>query len=415
VWVLRVSLRPRLAAIVIAGLLLATGSVCLGQSVIVRNRDSLRSSYSLHYEIWTNASASVGREYAKHMDLVYSQYTRRFQSFRIRNAGRMPLYLFRTRQQFLDFLSKMGMDGSASSGVFFVMQDKKGLATWVEGKSAASTLSTLQHEGFHQFAYSYIGTNLPVWVNEGLAEYFGDGILVRNQLVVGLATDRRVETVKAAIHDGSIIDFNELFEMRGRKWHLNMLAGGDKGRLQYDQSWSIVSFLIHGKNGKYRRALEVYLKALGEGRSSRRAFATAFGSTDTVSFSEQWRSYALAMEPDPVNTTMVRMSFLGEGLVFLRDQGQAMPDSLTGLRKALTTIDFSTYRRQHGLTIKRSATDETSYQYTDVRGNTRSFTLLAPARSGFPSRIAAPGIKPEPTLNWLFDDDGKLIHEIQFR
>ena len=40
----------------------------------------------------------------------------------------------------------------------------------------AYTWHTVQHEGFHQFAHAVIGGDIPTWLNEGLAEYFGEAL-----------------------------------------------------------------------------------------------------------------------------------------------------------------------------------------------------------------------------------------------
>ena len=53
-------------------------------------------------------------------------------------------------------------------------------------KMDARTWHTVQHEGFHQFAHVVIRGDLPIWVNEGLAEYFGEAVFTGDGFVSGV-------------------------------------------------------------------------------------------------------------------------------------------------------------------------------------------------------------------------------------
>lgn len=375
----------------------------------------LSQYHSKYYTVYSNLAQEDVQQYARHMDAVFAQYLKRFQSFSTRDSRSMPLYLFRTRDQYKSFLSGHGIDGSASGGMFFVQRGVQGLATWVEDKSKSTTLETLQHEGFHQFAFAYIGPDLPVWVNEGLAEYFGDGILVKKRMTLGLANQRRIESIKAALQDSKTIDFDELLEMTGQQWSQNMRADLTLGRLQYDQSWSIVYFLIHGNRGKYRGAFEDYLMRLNKGRTSAKAFRQAFGTDNTVAFRQKWEQYARKIKPDPLTTAIVKMEFLGQGLRFMQEQQAPIPATLGTLRQYLRGIGFRMIRHYHTGPVEISAHEEELYAYQNRGGATVPFQMLEPEATNLLPRIVARGLKPEPMLLWSVDDQGKLISHIEYR
>ena len=90
------------------------------------------------------------------------------------------------------------------------------------------------------------------WVNEGLAEYFGDGLIVGRKMKLGLATQERVEAVRHAVREAAAIEFDDLLDITSEQWHRNMQGGSSRGHLQYHQSWSVVYFLIQGDKGRYR-------------------------------------------------------------------------------------------------------------------------------------------------------------------
>src|SRR5690606_25197614 len=106
--------------------------------------------------------------FARHMDRVFDEYLRRFQQaqFAEQNRRAMPLYLFRTSADYERYLGHYGISARNTAGMFFYTQRLQGLATWVQGRPIMETMATLQHEGFHQFAFRYIGPSLPIWANE---------------------------------------------------------------------------------------------------------------------------------------------------------------------------------------------------------------------------------------------------------
>ena len=72
-------------------------------------------------------------------------------------------------------------------------------------------------------------------------------------------------------------------------------------------------------------------------------------------------------------------------------------------------------RKTHGLTIEMAATDPDLYRYQRHDGSTGQFRLLEATRNDLPPRITAPGLRPEPTLVWSRDADGKLVQDIEYR
>jgi hypothetical protein len=370
---------------------------------------------SQHYTILTNLEREEAAPFGRHMDAVFQEYSQRFSSFKSRKQEAMPLYLFRTQGQYLDFLDKYGINAANTGGMFFVQRDVQGLATWTQGKPLSQTFAVLQHEGFHQFAFNYIGPDLPIWVNEGIAQYFEDGILVNGKMYLGLAHGRRIASVKSALKEDRTIDFDRLLSMPDKEWHAAITANRAEASLLYDQSWSIVYFLINAENGKYRGPFEQYLRLVSQHRDSARAFEQAFGSRDTSAFRERWEDYAEALEPDSMNTAMERLEFLGQALKFLQERGDRLPASTEGLRAHLQRIGFRATRQEPGRTIQVSAKDESLYEYTLPNGKTQRFQMLDAESRDLLPRLTAPGLDPQPTLVWRRDKTGQLMSEIVFK
>ncbi len=370
-----------------------------------------------HYDLFTNLTKAEAQPIGRHMDAVFTEYARRFERAgleRIRH-GRMPLYLLRTQDDYLRFLKSAGLDATNTSGLFFIQQRLQGLATWTQGRSLSETYGVLQHEGFHQFAHAHFRASLPIWVNEGLAEYFEDAILVSGSLKVGIVSGRRVTTLKNAIRAGKVVPMGEVLSIRDDQWLSSIRANPQTAALMYDQAWSIVHFLISLPRDRGGALFESYLRDLGKGVPHAQAWAAAYGAIDPERLEAAWRQHVLKLKADDLHTALANMEFLASAMRYLHERGKTPPPSLAELRRAMQGIGFSAVRRQHGYTVRTSAQDETVYQYAPQENVRRSFILLEPARADLLPRITAPGLSPEPTLTWLRDATGALTTVIEYR
>ncbi|GAB4186043.1 MAG: hypothetical protein Kow00105_00490 [Phycisphaeraceae bacterium] len=370
---------------------------------------------SRSYLIHTNLSRDEARVFGLHMDAVFAQYEKRFRDFRDRGRSEMPLYLLRTEADYHAFMQSQDIDSSNTGGMFFYTPRAQGLATWTQGRSRGQTLAVLQHEGFHQFAFNYLGRSLPIWINEGLAQYFEDAIVVRGKMITGLASEHRITRVRQALEQNRAIEFDDLIGISSEQWSQILRSDPAKASLLYAQSWSVVFYLIHGENEKYQPAFVQYLKNVSTGRESRKAMRAAFGTEDLTPLGRRWARFALRQQPDPINTAASRMEFLGEALKFIHQRGEKMPRSIPALRDNLRSRQFVLTRQSHNMVVEFRSENTELYQYQRNNGSKAFFKLLEPARDDLLPRITAPGLKPEPTLVWSRDADGQLVQDIEYR
>src|SRR5205823_13303196 len=102
---------------------------------------------------------------------------------------------------------------------------------------------TLQHEAFHQFAFYAIGRNMPVWLNEGVAEVYQEGIFPGKGFTLGQAPPWRVQLIQADISTGKLIDFRQFLQLGHKQWAINM-SDDAESESQYNQAWVMAHFLI---------------------------------------------------------------------------------------------------------------------------------------------------------------------------
>ncbi len=376
----------------------------------------LRRYESQHYKVATTLSKTVSEDISSHMDRIFKEYRRRFgKEFRLKKKGKMNLYLFQSQKQYETFLNHYNLNGSNSGGMFFVTRRIRGLATFVGKRSLTQTLRVLQHEGFHQFAVDYVSSSMPVWLNEGLAEYFEDGLLVKQGLRLGFANSRRLASIKAAIKRHKLIPLEELLSMSGKQWRQTLIKHPERAELLYDQAWSVVYYLTKSNGGMYQKGLVNYLKKVRIGRGNFLEFKKSLGIVDFKIFEKQWQRYLFKLRPNSLMDAIQRMEFLGHGMRYLSENNKTMPKSTIHLRKSLRNMGFATAVKQHGVRIKISSLDDKVYFYNTYNGPLKRFRCLTPTRSGLPPRLTAPGLKPEPTLTWRKTRTGQLISKIEYR
>ena len=369
---------------------------------------------SKHYRIHTNLSQQETVPFGRHMDALFEQYDKRFRGLGGKQAEPMPLYLLQTEQQYNRFLQEHDIDATHSGGIFFVTHTIQGLATWADSRSRRQTFEVLQHEGFHQFAWHTIGSGLPIWLNEGLAQYFEHAVIDDDgRMSLGLTSRARIERVKTAISKGDTLPIATLMRVTSKQWSNVLRNSPDRANLLYAQSWSWTYFLIHSNNGKYQPKLIDYLKRLGEGEHPSDAMLMAFGKDGLTSLTEGWQRYAMSQQADDVTEAIDRLKFLGTGLGLLANQDQPMPTDFDTLRDTLQRNGFRLRRIEMGIARNLSAKNNEMFRYNRDNG-VRDFVLLSPNQSGLPPRITAPGLDPEPTLVWYRDGDGKLVQDIVY-
>ncbi|MEM8781747.1 MAG: DUF1570 domain-containing protein [Planctomycetota bacterium] len=370
---------------------------------------------SRHYEIHTNLSRDEAIDLGRHMDLVFREYDRVLRALKGSARGLQPIYLLRTEADYHALLAqRFDIDGRGSGGMFFWRGSRSGLAVFVEGRDRGDLLSTLQHEGFHQFAWIKMRDNLPIWVNEGLAEYFGDAIVVDGKVRHGIVNANRLARLRAAGVRGQLIPFGEVLNLDSQRWFDHLRSGSARGYLQYDQSWSIVHFLIHDSPKRIRPAFEQYLKLLSTNRNPQQTWNEAFGEDSTPAFEKRYARFLDKLEPDAYSAALTRLRFLASGVAMLHNDPEAeTPATLDALRAALRGRGFGVTYRAHGQTTKYHSDDDAMFAYQDRRDGTHAFTLT-PSEGDLPPMIRADRLSPAARIEWVRDENGSLRSDVKF-
>ena len=269
-----------------------------------------------YYTIYTDLDPDVEREAAARMTRMAEEYHDRTRSFAGVIRHRFPFYLFRSEA---DYHAAGGMPGTA--GVFIGSADGEGKLMAFAGQHiTAYTWHTVQHEGFHQFAHAVIGGDIPTWLNEGLAEYFGEALFTGDGFVTGVVPPFRLARLQAEIRAGALKPVRAIMDVSPAQWRAEMNIGN------YDQAWSMVHFLVHADGGRYAPAFSACIRQISAGKPFDVAWRTTIGPAD--GFEDRWKAYWLAQPRSPTHDLYVRatVATLTSFLARATAERQAFPD-----------------------------------------------------------------------------------------
>jgi len=235
-----------------------------------------------YYIIHSDLDRDAVRQAASRITAMAEMYWQRTKGFGGTIKTKFPFYLFSDPQ---DYYAAGGIPGSA--GVF----DGERLMAIAGAAMGDETWHVIQHEGFHQFVYAVIGGDIPIWVNEGLAEYFGQGIYTGDGYVTGLIPPERLARLQRWLAQHKTKSIAEIMTTSHAAWNAGLSV------VNYDQAWSMVHFLAHAHHGRYQPAFNAFIGDVSRGMKWEHAWHKDFGS-GTHEFEQQWRQYWLNMPPN---------------------------------------------------------------------------------------------------------------------
>ena len=283
----------------------------------------LRTLRSAHYLVHTDLDTALAEDLAKRLDAMYDEYAQRLVGFNaIDPSQKFEVYLFAERD---DSMRLTGNRFPNTGGIF--MSRRNLLAAYLEGQGRDALRRAIQHEAFHQFAYAAIGPSIPTWLNEGMAQYFEEGIWTGTRFTFGQVPPRRLRQLQHDMTAKQIVPFTTMLAMTDDEWQSTLTTDAHRGATQYNQAWAMTHFLIHGTNGnvRYRPLLIRMLKLLHAGRKPAEAFAEAF-SPNVDGFQARFEEFATALEATPEATLIERQTVLADLLIESAKAGRRYGD-----------------------------------------------------------------------------------------
>ena len=243
----------------------------------------LRKYSSRYYTIYTDMDMDAVREIRVRMTTTAQEYARRTKSFGGVIRRKLPFYIFSKQE---DYIAAGGVPGSVG------LYTGKSLMALAGKQTGERLWNTVQHEAWHQFVHMVIRGKIPIWVNEGLAEYFGHGQWTGDGFVIGVIPPQRLKQVKDFIKKDKMLPFLDMLKMDSQQWTSNLTSRN------YDQAWSMCHFLVHAENDKYRKRFSAFIRDISRARPWEKAFLTRFGR-NVKGFRKRYEQWWSALPENP--------------------------------------------------------------------------------------------------------------------
>ena len=257
----------------------------------------LRKCPSRYYILYTDLGEDVAKEASARMTAMAEEYRRRTREFAGTIRTRFAFYLFARPA---DYHQAGGPAGSG--GIYH--PDKRALMAVADGGVDDRLWHVVQHEAFHQFADLVIGGKLPLWINEGLAEYFAQGLWTGDGFLTGVIPPFRLKRLQEHLRAGRTRPFADMFRLTPEQWGEDLAdrttrpaEEHTRARVNYDQAWSMVHFLVFADDGKYRAAFSGLIRDTARGGDWAEAFQRRFGR-NVRPFEDRYRQWWLSQKPD---------------------------------------------------------------------------------------------------------------------
>lgn len=224
------------------------------------------------YQVLAQGGRQMGVEVAKHMNLLLGQYERYFNNWTGKNGARVVV--FDNPDDFRRYAGGViSLTHAGLVGYCHFMTDEVGnqfyeLVTYQD----QNLWRVLSHEGFHQFIGYELGQQVPIWLNEGMAQYFETSYVIGSHFYTGQVSRNKLLYAQALIANKKAPPLAQLIQWDRATFYAN-------ANVAYPMSWALVYYLLNSNNDRFQQSeFRRYLQDLKLGKDDIRSLQRRFGS-----------------------------------------------------------------------------------------------------------------------------------------
>lgn len=231
------------------------------------------------FRVYSNASPNATRAIATNL-LRMREALGKVTTLEMRAAKPTYVLVFRNKASFAPYRDAIfGKENAPVSGAFVSVAAGNFIA--VDAAAEGGVARVVYHELTHHFMRNTV-PGLPLWLDEGLAEYYSTFSVRGDEVRVGYLIPAHVMSLRRR---EPLIPMERFFALDQQSPEF---ADARRQKRFYAQAWALVHYFLAG--GEARRArLEEFLSAIRAGRSA--AEATAILGSDYPAMQQEIRSY----------------------------------------------------------------------------------------------------------------------------
>lgn len=218
------------------------------------------------FTLYTDGTARRGAEISARLEQFRGVFARLSPSLELKSPAPTTLFAFRDAASYAPFKSRADSPRTRILGQFSRTRDGNYL-TLDASASMAGSFGVLYHEYVHFLVLNNF-PNVPLWFNEGLAEYYSTFEVEGDRGILGLPVERHLRWLR----DETDFSLDELLDVdsEGAASH----DADEVGRF-YAMSWLLVHYLLSGGEHEIDGIVD-YFGRLHDGEDPERAFERSF-------------------------------------------------------------------------------------------------------------------------------------------
>ena len=241
------------------------------------------------YQVLAQSGSPIAWQVNQFMNQMLGQYSRYFSNWSLKAGARV--IVFSNPTDFLAYSAGIAPLHMGLAGYCHLKTDEAGNTFYELVTFEHDNLwQVLAHEGFHQFLGYELGLEVPIWLNEGLAQYFETSYVDNGRLHTGMVDRNKLRAAKYLFLSKRAPAVSDLLQMDRATFYAN-------APVTYPMSWALVYYLMMRDNTSYSSSnFRHYLQDLKSSRDDIASFQRRFGRE-----SNQWEHdfvrYILRLQP----------------------------------------------------------------------------------------------------------------------
>ena len=237
--------------------------VVISQHATVSAKDTWVSVRTKNFFLLGNANEKDIRKVGLKLEQFREVFTRLFPKLKFNTPVPTTVIVFKSHSSYAPFKTRPNTAGYFQPGT-----DVNYITLTTELYGQQDPFTVIFHEYTHLLVENTF-EKVPVWFNEGLAEYYSTFSITDDQKVV-LGTP--IGSHVFLLRERNMLPLRTLFEVDHNSPHYNEK---DKSSIFYAESWALVHYLVIGKAGKVEQ-LGKFMDLLKKNVPMEQAFQQAF-------------------------------------------------------------------------------------------------------------------------------------------
>ena len=230
---------------------------------------------SPHFVVVSDAKEKQARHVALHFELIRGVFQKSFPRARVDPVGQVTVLAARNERSLKGLLPAFWEEKGHlhPAGIFVRGPEKNYVALRVDVSS-----DDAYHTIYHEYVHMLMSLNvpwLPTWLNEGIAEVYGNSVIGEKQVMLGRPSKAHV----ALLRDNRLLPLDVLLAVDKSSPHYNE---ANKASIFYAESWALTHFLMLGDRMQHNQKLVEFVGLIGNGVEQREALQRCLGDLKTL-------------------------------------------------------------------------------------------------------------------------------------